>query len=230
MSGGVTLERVQVMRDLGVMLEEKLTFGEHVDYAVRKANRALGLLIRTLQTGKNGRYPKTANQRALLSAYYANVRSILEYGSVVWGGAAESHIQRMERVQEKFLVWVCARCRVHGMSLSYQDLAAHFGVSTLRARMQQHDLVFLRNVHRHRICSSFLVDKFPLAVPARRLRHQCLFARSFPRPRVNTVKSCVFNRAPNACNSFLNANRDVDMWEGSAYEFKKRVAAYVAKG
>ena len=137
MIGGVVLERVRVMRDLGVMLDEKLAFGEHVDYAVRKANRALGLLMRTLQTGKNGRHLKTANQCDLLSAYYANVRSILEYGGVVRDGTTESHIQRMERIQEKFLVWLCAGCRVHGVSLSYQDLAAHFGVSRWRARMQQ---------------------------------------------------------------------------------------------
>ena len=37
-----------------------------------------------------------------------------------------------------------------------------------------------------------------------------------------------FNRAPSACK-FLDAYRDVDMWEGSAFEFKKQVAAYVAK-
>ena len=42
--GDVALERVQVMRDLGIMLDQGLTFGDHVDYTVRKANRALGLL------------------------------------------------------------------------------------------------------------------------------------------------------------------------------------------
>ena len=49
---GVALERVQVMRDLGIMLDQKLTFGEHVDFTVQKARRALGLLMRTFQTGK----------------------------------------------------------------------------------------------------------------------------------------------------------------------------------
>ena len=42
---GVTLERVTVMRDLGVLLDSKLTFGPHVDGVVRCANRALGLAI-----------------------------------------------------------------------------------------------------------------------------------------------------------------------------------------
>ena len=39
------MERVGVMRDLGVYLDEKLAFGVHVDVTVRKANRALGVLI-----------------------------------------------------------------------------------------------------------------------------------------------------------------------------------------
>ena len=184
-----------------------------------------GLLMRTLQTGKNGRPLKVTNQRALLSAYFANVRSVLEYGSVVWSGAAHSHVQRIERVQDKFRVWLCARCRVTGLSFSYQDLAVHFKVSTMRARFEQHDIMFIRNVHRHRICSSFLIDKFPLAAPVRQLINQRLFASSFA--RVNTVKTCIFNRAPSACNAFLDANRDVDVWESNALEFKKRVSVYV---
>ena len=225
---GTLLERVDVMRDLGVILDRKLTFGEHVDYTVRKANRALGLLMRTLQTGKHGRPFRIGNQRALLSTYFANVRSVLEYGSVVWGGAAASHIQRMERVQEKFLVWLCARCQVPGVSFAYLDLAKHFGISTLKARIQHHDMLLIRNVHRQKICSPFLLDAFPLSVPARPLRHQSLFASSLARPRVNTVKFCVFNRAPSICNAFLDANRDMDIWESSAVEFRRRVAAYVA--
>ena len=99
---------------------------------------------------------------------------------------------------------------------SHRDMAVRFGVSTVRARLEQHSIMFVRNVHRHRISSSFLIDKFALAVPARRLRNQCLFACSFARPRVNTVKSCIFNRAPKACNAFLDANRDIDVWESNA--------------
>ena len=148
---------------------------------------------------------------------------------MVWGGAAESHIKRIERVQEKVLVWLCARCHVSGVSFAYQDLTARFGVSTLRARIQHHDIMFVRNIHRPKICSAFLLDAFPLSVPARALRHRSLFASSLGRPRVNTVKSSVFNRAPSSCNAFLDANRDMDVWESGVVEFKRRVAAYVAR-
>ena len=225
--GGTALERVTVMRDLGIMLDQRLTFGEHVDHTVRKASRALGLLMRTFQTGKNGPQLYAANESVIRSTYYANVRSILEFGSVVWGGIAQSHMLRLERVQEKFLVWLSARCRVLGVSFEYQDLVEHFKMTTLKARFEQHDIMFIRNVHRHKICSSFLLDKFPLSVPVRQLRNQCLFANSLA--RVNTVKSCVFNRAPTACSTFLDLNRNVDIWQDSESQFKRHVVAYVAR-
>ena len=53
--GGVVLERVEVLRDLGILLDQRLTFTDHVEHTVRKANRALGLLMRTFGTGKRGR-------------------------------------------------------------------------------------------------------------------------------------------------------------------------------
>ena len=90
----IPLQRVGEVRDLGVILDSKLTFSAHINNVVLKANRALGLLIRSFKTS----LPRQKlNQKALLTAYYANVRSILEYGSVVWSGAAKSHLKWLER-------------------------------------------------------------------------------------------------------------------------------------
>ena len=89
----------------------------------------------------------------------------------------------------------------------------------------QHDIMFIRNIHRNRICSSFLLEKFPISVPARLLRTQAIFAVSFA--RVNTVKSCTFNRIPKVCNTFLDANRELDIWESGIGEFKAKVREYV---
>ena len=55
MLSGEILERVGEMRDLGIVLDEKLTVNSQLDQMVRKANRALGLMIRSFQTGKQGR-------------------------------------------------------------------------------------------------------------------------------------------------------------------------------
>ena len=85
------------MRDLGVIIDSKLKFSDHVEFSVKRGNRALGLLIRSFQ-GVRGGYSKGG----VIATYYANVRSILAYGSVVWAGAASSHLDRLERIQHKF--------------------------------------------------------------------------------------------------------------------------------
>ena len=80
---GTVLERRSETRDLGVQLDAKLTFASHVDSAVSKANRMLVLLIRSMQLPRF-RQKSRLDHRALIRAYNAHVRPLLEYGSVVW--------------------------------------------------------------------------------------------------------------------------------------------------
>ena len=108
-----------------------------------------GLMIRSFQTGTNG---SRFNRSAVMAAYFANVRSILEYGSVIWTGAAKTHTVRVDRVQHKFLMWLQSHTASgHCPSLSYPDLLNHFKIPTLSSRRIQHDLMFIRNIFRCRL-------------------------------------------------------------------------------
>lgn len=60
-----------------------------------------------------------AAPRAIVAAYFANVRSVLEYCSVVWNGAAGSHTDRIERIQHTFLIWLTVNSTRNSDSLSY---------------------------------------------------------------------------------------------------------------
>ena len=217
------LEHVPEMRDLGVILDTKLTFATHVSHIVSRANRSLGLMIRSFQTAS--KYSKFSRP-ALLAAYFANVRSILEYCSVIWAGAAESHTVRVDRVQHKFLSWLLYHTSGRASSLSYQDLLHHFNLPSLAARRVQHDLIFLRNVVLTKYDSPSLLHSFSLHVPARSTRTHPLFA--VPRARVNTVKSGVFCRAPREMNEFLgDAKVSADLFADSVHVFRSRVQFYV---
>ena len=124
----VELERVSEIRDLGVTVDAKLTFAPHVSNIVSRANRALGLLTRSFQAGIGT--PKY-NRSAILAVYFANVRAVLEYCSVVWAGAANSHTVRVDRVQHKFLIWLLAHSPSgYANSLSSDDLLDHFRMSS----------------------------------------------------------------------------------------------------
>ena len=218
------LEHVPEMRDLGVILDTKLTFAAHISHIVSRANRSLGLMIRSFQTGSKRSKFRCA---ALLAAYFSNVRSILEYCSVIWAGAADSHTVRVDQVQHKFLIWLLTHTSGQTSSLSYRDLLHHFHLPSLKARRVQHDLLFLRNVLQARYDSSLLLRSFSLHVPARSTRTPTLF--TVPRARVNTVMCGIFCRVPKAMNAFLS-DRCVtaDVFVDSDHVFRNQVKSYVS--
>jgi len=100
---GHQLERCVRIRDLGVILDAKLTFADHVDATVSKANRMLGLLMRSMQVSVRAHRTRF-DHVAALAAYKAHVRSVMEYGSLTWSGAAVTHLRRLERLQHRFLM------------------------------------------------------------------------------------------------------------------------------
>ena len=61
---GTTLQRKQEARDLGVILDDKLSFARHVDTTVARARRMLGLVIRSMQQSRSLR-ARALDYRAL---------------------------------------------------------------------------------------------------------------------------------------------------------------------
>lgn len=223
--GATMLQHADEIRDLGVTLDTKLTFAAHISDIVRRANRSLGILIRSFQTSSSrSKFDRTA----LVTAYYSSVRSILEYASVIWAGAAESHTARVDRVQHKFLIWLLHHTTSGSTSsLSYPELCRHFKIPTLAARRVQHDLLFLRNILSTKLDTPLLLERFPLHVPTRSTRNRHLLYE--PRARVNTVQRGMFCRLPRATNNFLNS-RDVtaDIFFDSSGSYRGHVLRYVA--
>ena len=90
-----TLSRASCVKDLGVMLDSKMTFSDHISYICTKASRTLGFIFRT---GKHFR-----QIHCLKVLYCSLVRSTLEFCSVVWAPFYQNGIQRIEAVQRKFV-------------------------------------------------------------------------------------------------------------------------------
>ena len=113
------------------------------------------------------------------------------------------------------------------LSIEYNVLLNHYGMTLLKARREQHNLMFIRNVHRHVVDSSYLFERFPLAAPTRHLRNMILFYVPFA--HVNTVRNSPFCRIPKLCNSFLDSNREVNVWTHVSLSFKTHVITYARK-
>ena len=213
------LEHVNSIRDLGVTLDTKLTFGPHIQKTIMKANRAPGVLIRSFQVSTPRGYFNTSS---ILASYFAHARSVLEYCSVIWGGAAAVHTERIDRIQHRFLMWLNAHSRRQSSSLLYPDLLKHFSLSSLAARR----ILFIRNVLTGKISSSFLLGAFSFSIPVRSTRQQVLMC--VPYARVNTVKEGMFTRLPRAVNKFLDQRAQADIFHDSFYSFRAHVISYVS--
>ena len=226
MVDGVMLERRTQVRDLGVILDSKLNFACHVDATVLKAKRMLGLLIRSMQLPACPRRTKL-NYKAMLCAFNAHVRSIMEYGSVVWSGAAVTHLKRLERIQHSFLIWLACSSDQNSCNLNYDHLLEHFQVSSIKSRLLQHDLMFIHNIFHERLDSSQLLTHFHLSAPVRRNRSPSLW--HVPFARVATVKSGYVCRVASKCNEFLNSCEGVDFFCSPSSTYKTAVRSYAAR-
>ena len=71
-----TINRVNIIRDLGILFDQNMSFSSHIDVIVSKAFSMLGFMMRI--------FSKFYDPLVLKSVYYSHVRSHLEYGSVVW--------------------------------------------------------------------------------------------------------------------------------------------------
>ena len=219
----VPLDRVSEMRDLGVLLDSKLTFGPHIDGVVGRANRALGTYLRSLQTSRAS-VSRRFKPSPLIAAFNAHVRSILEFGSIIWFGAAKSHIVRLERVQHKFLIWLAANCDSPSASFEYEHLLSHFNVLRVSARLAQRDLIFLHGVFGGRCDSTDIQGMFGLAVPARSTRSRPIL--HVPVARVETIRNGMFCRMPRRANALYARIPSADMF-GSRSCFKQCVSVFI---
>lgn len=91
---GVPLERVTEIRDLGLTLDRELTFNAHIADTCNKAYKSLGFVMR-----QSARFH---NRSAIISLFYAFVRSKLEYNALIWDPHEVKYKLMLERVQKKF--------------------------------------------------------------------------------------------------------------------------------
>ena len=101
-----TFNRVTIIRDLGILFDQNMSFSSHIDVTVFKAFSMLGFMIRIC--------PKFYDPLFLKNVYYSHVRSHLEYGFVVWYSVKVVQIQKTESVQTKFLIYLSQK---YGLSL-----------------------------------------------------------------------------------------------------------------
>lgn len=82
---------------LGVHLDRKLLWGMHIDYTVKRCEKGVNLL-KMICKGLRG-----ADQFVSLLFYKSYIRSIIDYGSILYGSGSYSRLTKLDRIQTKSL-------------------------------------------------------------------------------------------------------------------------------
>ena len=89
------LHKIDSINDLGVILDSKLSFETHIEAITRKAYRNLGFIIRITKS--------FTNPKSIILLYNSLVRSHLQFASVIWNPFYVKYIERVEKIQMKFV-------------------------------------------------------------------------------------------------------------------------------
>ena len=123
----ITIEECDQEKDLGVIFDETLIFDKHINNAISKANKMLGLIKRTFSY---------LNKETFLKLYKSMVRPHLEYGNVVWHPLYKRQSSAIEKVQRR-ATKILRECQ----NMSYPERLNYLNLFTLKGRRLRGDLI-----------------------------------------------------------------------------------------
>ena len=123
---GQPLALMTLERDLGILMESKLSFKMHINKIVSKALQIYGWIVRTIVSRE---------AKVLLKIYKQIVRPNLEYASTVWNPQNIGQTQTLEKVQRKITRLIL------GKTIQYEERLKLLNLPTLKWRRHYLDLL-----------------------------------------------------------------------------------------
>ena len=100
---------VEKTKFLGVVIDNKLSWQDHINYISGKIARGIGILIKAMAF---------LNKETLVTLYYSFVYPYLIYCNHVWGSSCSKNIKRLFMLQKKAIRIMCnANPRCHSAPL-----------------------------------------------------------------------------------------------------------------
>lgn len=130
----VVLKNVTEIKDLGVIFDRHVTFNSHINTLTQKGFKNLGFI---------NRYCKDFSHVTFKILFCSLVRSGLEYASAVWSPYYFSHINDIEKVQNKFLRNCAFKLGLLNDHVTYTDISDMLNLKSLEIRRLHQDLLFL---------------------------------------------------------------------------------------
>ncbi|CAI6352586.1 unnamed protein product [Macrosiphum euphorbiae] len=195
-SDNYLLPKVDSIKDLGVIFSSSLSFTAHIQSITIKASRSLGFIIRNTRDFNN--------IVSLKTLYFALVRSVLEYCSILWNPYQLVWINKIERVQNKFLRFINTKIPNNCIIIDhcYEPLRRLVNINSLSSRRLYFDVIFIYKILHGTIKDSFLLSQINLSVPTFNSRSRPTF--HIPSHKTLYGFFSPINRALVSCNNLQN--------------------------
>jgi len=147
--GSHQLETVTEMNDLGILISSNLRFNLQITTMTKKAERQLWLVIRTL--GFN------SPRKAKLQSYITMVRSIIEYGSIIWSNKFKHNLQDIEAIQRKATNYILNNPPYYSPNhIDYKSRLIQLNLLPTSYRREILDIIFFLKCLHHKTCLNIL--------------------------------------------------------------------------
>ena len=130
------VKQVQVIRFLGVWMDSKMTFGEHIQRGVMRCKKAINVM-RCLAGSSWG-----SSMNSLKQIYTAIIRSSLDYACFAYSSAAKSQLIKCDVIQAQAIQLCCGAFK----TLSVQDLQVEKNWPSVVITLRTPDLHVNKNV------------------------------------------------------------------------------------
>ena len=132
-----------LVRDLGIIYNNRFEFTDHVQSVVTNASKRIGFLKYTTKSFSN---PNT-----LIHLYKTLVLPLLLFGSIIWAPQYAHSINRLESIQHKFLRYLSYKIGqpMDIFSHDYSTIARRFDIPTIGSLHKHHDLLFVHKCLHH---------------------------------------------------------------------------------
>lgn len=158
---------IVILSYFGITYFSSLCFSRHIETTVGRALKVIGFIKR------NTKHCSSAN--CLRSLYISLVRSLLEYGNVIWHPYLAKDQLRIERVQNKFLAYATFILKLPDPCHDYTYTREVLSLPTLHSRRSLADQNFIMALLNGLLDAPDILSNISFRVPSRNTRNQGQF-------------------------------------------------------
>lgn len=210
---GTVLQKLPFMRDLGVVHDSKLLFDVHIDGIIGGALKMLGFVMRSSLN--------FCKAKTLKILYCSFVRSKLEYASQVWNPRYRTYIDRIERVQKKFMKFLCFKLKVPYISSDYYTLCKKHHLIPLHKRREIADIIYALSITSGKVECPELLSSISFNTPNRSKRYHPPISLKFGATKYR--KNSFMRRAFRSLNDVAE-ELDIDIFNCNLSTVRRRLA------